>query len=265
MKNYKIILVGKNNTIIDDIFNYLSDEYKLIYSSLRYEDMNNHLDLVVPDVFIICLNGENRDDINKLSELKRKLTRMETSVFIIGSREDCDNFQRGAVYMADEVFVKPISVDEIKKGIAAFLAEKECKKKEDEELQRKLDELKELSRRKHVLVIDDDPIMLRLIKEHLNETYDVATALNGKIAYKFLESKKTDLILLDYAMPGEDGPTVLKNMRDNNMIENVPVLFLTGVTDKDKIKTALLMQPQGYLLKPIDKDKLIGTIEKFIG
>lgn len=265
MKEYKAVLVGKNNTTIDDIFNHMQEGYKIVCSSLRYDDMNNHLDLVEPDIFIVCLNGETRDDISKLAELKRKLTRMETSVFIIGSKEDCENFQKGAVYMADEVFEKPISIDEIKKGIAVFQAEKERKKLEDEELQRQLEALKEQDRRKHVLVIDDDPIMLRLIKEHLHENYDVATAISGKIAYKFLESKKTDLILLDYEMPVEDGPAVLSKLREGDTLNGVPVLFLTGVTDKEKIKTALMLQPQGYLLKPIDKDKLIGTIEKFIG
>ena len=265
MKEYTAMLVGKNNTVIDDIFNHMEEGYTIVSSSLRYDDMNNHIDLINPDILIVCLNGETREEINKLAELKRKLTRIETAVFVIGSHDDCENFQKGAVYMADEIFEKPVSVDEIKKGIVQFINERERKKAEDEELKRQLELIKEQDRRKHVLVIDDDPIMLRLIKEHLHENYDVATAISGKIAYKFLETKKTDLILLDYAMPGEDGPAVLTTLRDNNMIEGVPVLFLTGVTDKEKIKTALMLQPQGYLLKPIDKEKLIGTIEKFIG
>ena len=118
---------------------------------------------------------------------------------------------------------------------------------------------------KTVLVIDDDPIMLKVVKEHLHEKYDVATAISGKIAYKFLESKQTDMILLDYEMPGEDGPDVLINLRKREDLANTPIVFLTGVSDKDKITAALSLKPQGYLLKPIDKDKLIGTIEKFVG
>lgn len=42
-------------------------------------------------------------------------------------------------------------------------------------------------------------------------------------------------------------------------------LLLTGITDREKIRKALSMKPQGYLLKPIDKEKLLGTIERFIG
>ena len=89
--------------------------------------------------------------------------------------------------------------------------EKKKKAIEEEKLQAELEKIKEENRRKHVLVIDDDPIMLKVVKEHLHENYDVATAISGKIAYKFLESKSTDIILLDYEMPGEDGPDVLIN------------------------------------------------------
>ena len=63
--------------------------------------------------------------------------------------------------------------------------------------------------------MDDDVRMLRVIKEHLRKSYDVATAINGKLALKFLENKQTDLILLDYVMPEEDGPAVLRKIHDN--------------------------------------------------
>lgn len=265
MKEYKAILVGKNHAVIDDLFNHMDSTYSLVSSSLRFDDMNNHIDLIQPDILIICLHGESRDDIGRLAELKRKLTRLETAVFVIGSHEDCDNFTKGAVYMADAIFEKPNSIEEVKKEIAEFMWDKERKKEAEEEMKRQLEIIKEQDRRKHVLVIDDDPIMLKLIKEHLHDDYDVATAISGKIAFKFLETKKTDLILLDYAMPVEDGPMILEKLREHNMVDGVPVIFLTGVTDKEKIKTALMLQPQGYLIKPIDKEKLIGTIEKFIG
>ena len=136
---------------------------------------------------------------------------------------------------------------------------------EDAKLKLELEKIKEQERRKHVLIIDDDPLMLKVVKEQLSEKYDVATAISSKIAYKFLENKKTDMILLDYEMPGEDGPSTFKTLRKNKDLDSIPIVFLTGVTEKEKIKEALILMPQGYLLKPIDKDMLIGTVEKFIG
>lgn len=119
--------------------------------------------------------------------------------------------------------------------------------------------------RAHILIVDDDPLMLKMLKEQLREEYDVATAVSGKIAMKFLERKTTDLILLDYEMPGENGPEVLERLRANETTRNVPVIFLTGVSDREKIQEALALKPQSYLLKPVDHEKLKSAITKFVG
>lgn len=117
----------------------------------------------------------------------------------------------------------------------------------------------------HILIIDDDTRMLRILKEELREKYNVATAVSGKIALNFLEKRKTDLILLDYVMPDEDGPAVLKKLRENNATKDIPVVFLTGINDRNKIEKVLDMNPQGYLLKPIKPEKLFRTIRQIIG
>lgn len=103
--------------------------------------------------------------------------------------------------------------------------------------------------------------MLKLIKRYLDDTYDVATAINGKVALKFLESKMTNLILLDYEMPEENGPAVLEKLRANPVTSNIPVIFLTGINDRKKIQQVLALKPQGYLLKPVDHGKLIEAIQ----
>lgn len=118
--------------------------------------------------------------------------------------------------------------------------------------------------KKHILVIDDDSLMLKVIKDHLHEIYDIATAKGGKVAYKFLEKKHTDLILLDYEMPDEDGPTVFKKIREITGNENTPIIFLTGVADKERVMNVLELKPQGFLLKPVEYDSLIKTIEPFL-
>ena len=101
--------------------------------------------------------------------------------------------------------------------------------------------------------------------EELREKYNVATAVSGKIALNFLEKRKTDLILLDYVMPDEDGPAVLKKLRENDATKDIPVVFLTGINDRSKIEKVLDMKPQGYLLKPIKPEKLFRTIRQIIG
>lgn len=125
---------------------------------------------------------------------------------------------------------------------------------------------KDSQRRKRILIIDDDIRMQRVIKQHLEAEYDIATAIKGSFALRFLrENKPPDLILLDYEMPEETGPEVLKKIRKIESAKNIPVLFLTGIAERKRIKEALELKPQGYLLKPIQQDVLLSRIKEIIG
>lgn len=264
MKKYKVLLTGKGKIIKDDFFNHMGEHFQSVTTSTHYDDMIRHLDFFKPDIFVCCLNGESRDEIVKIMEHKRRLTREGISTVVIGSEEDCDNFQKIAIYMADLILHKPISANAIVDKIMKMMEELEREQEEQRKMQEKIAAMKSRNERKRILVIDDDPMMLKLIKEQLHDSYDVATAISGKIAHKFLESKKVNLILLDYEMPGENGPEVLRKIREKEELAAIPVVFLTGITEREKISQALKLKPQGYLLKPIDRDKLLGTIERFV-
>ena len=116
-----------------------------------------------------------------------------------------------------------------------------------------------------ILIVDDDSSVLKLLQGYLSERYDVATAINGRIALKFLETKKTNMVLLDYEMPLENGAAVLAKIRENPNTRSLPVVFLTGVTDRRKIMEVVALKPQGYLTKPIDMEKLSSTIKGVLG
>lgn len=119
--------------------------------------------------------------------------------------------------------------------------------------------------RRRVLVVDDDSSMLRMIKDILGDHYDVAAAISGKVALKFLESRRTDLILLDYEMPGQNGAEVYEKILQNPALQHIPVIFLTGVSDRERIAEVLEMRPRGYLLKPIDSERLRKTVAEIVG
>lgn len=124
---------------------------------------------------------------------------------------------------------------------------------------------KEKGGRAHILIVDDDIRMLKMIKEILKDCYDTAVASNGDIALKFLERHETDLILLDYIMPGKSGKDVLKEIRETPSLANIPVFFLTGVSDAEKVKECLVLRPQGYMLKPVQKEELLKKLKEILG
>lgn len=262
---YKVLLTGRNNTTIDDFFSHMNENFEVLTTSARYEDISNHLKYFRPDIFVYCVNQEAYENFNQMIAVKGRLEKSKIPFIIIGSEEDCNGFSQYAVNIADLVLVKPVTASVIMSRIMGYMKEQQRLREEAErEEKERLEQQKAVSK-KHILVVDDDPLMLKLIREYLHEEYEVATANSGRTALKFLEKKNTDLILLDYEMPVEDGPAVLQKLHSNDATKDIPVVFLTGITEYDKIQKALVQKPQGYLLKPVDHEKLLETIVKLIG
>ena len=300
---YKLLLTGKNETVIDDFFRQMSDAFEVVTTSTRYADLTRHMSFFQPDIFVYCLYNETRDDLTQIATMKSRLSNNKVPLVIIGAKDDCDEFIQVSINAPDLVLHRPLSVGTIQSKITALAKDINFRKAVNEKNEEKSasisgggraserpapieidrDSINKLmdqlaspdggtgplpnipGRRKHILVVDDNAMMLKMLKEHLHDQYDVATAASGRVALKFLERKTTDLILLDYEMPEESGPDVLEKLRASDMTKNIPVIFLTGVTDAKKIKEALSLNPQSYLLKPVDRDKLLDTITKTIG
>lgn len=122
-------------------------------------------------------------------------------------------------------------------------------------------EIEEAEQTYSILVVDDSPVTLRGMKAMLDKDYEVSVATSGEQALKSIKKKRPDLVLLDYEMPGLDGRETLEKIREDEEISDIPVIFLTGVADKEHIAAVLKLGPAGYMLKPAEKEKLMGTIE----
>ncbi len=296
---YRVLLMGNNHSIINDFFLQLNDHFECQSTSNRFDDIACHLKYFQPDLFVYCMTNETREVMTQMVTIKRDKVQKKTPFVIIATQEDCDEFRRLSVDTADLELKRPISTAQIRAKLMVYMERNygpateavpadlpEPPSQEKTAQQSLFDELDNLlsepgkgtavstalpstppkvENHKHVLVVDDDFRMLKLIKRYLDGTYNVATAINGKVALKFLETKTTDLILLDYEMPGENGPAVLERLRANPFTSSIPVIFLTGINDARKIRQVLSLKPQGYLLKPIDREKLIENIKHTIG
>ena len=118
--------------------------------------------------------------------------------------------------------------------------------------------------KRSILIVDDDPNYMSLVREWLKDSYKVSMATSGLRAIKWLGSNnKVDLILLDYEMPVTDGPQVLEMLRADDDTKNIPVMFLTGRDDKESVMAVLALNSQGYFLKTIGKDELLNKLKVF--
>lgn len=119
--------------------------------------------------------------------------------------------------------------------------------------------------KKTVMLIDDEPMILKTFYTYLNSKYQIMIAASPDDALAQLNNRVPDLILLDYKMPVMDGGEFLTTIRKTTWKAycNVPVIFVTAMTDKDIITKILKLYPQGYLLKPLTKEELNDVVDKF--
>jgi DNA-binding response OmpR family regulator len=112
-----------------------------------------------------------------------------------------------------------------------------------------------------VLLVDDSPETLGFLTEALEKSgFSVLIATAGQSALNIVERITPDLILLDAVMPGMDGFETCRKLKTNGGIAQVPVIFMTGLTETEHVVNALDSGGVDYLTKPINIDELRARI-----
>jgi len=115
------------------------------------------------------------------------------------------------------------------------------------------------SNRKRVLVIEDEPDTVLLLKHLLRSAgYNVLGATSGQEALKKFSEVKPNLVLLDLMMPGMDGWETYRYLRQ---MSDVPVMIISAVVNKDEVVRALRMGVDDYLTKPFINAEVVARVE----
>ncbi len=117
--------------------------------------------------------------------------------------------------------------------------------------------------RQNILLVDDDTTFLKMMKGWLEKYYRTTIVTSGTQALMYLADNRPDLILLDYEMPVTSGPQVLEMIRSETKVDQVPVMFLTGKSDRESIMKVLELKPDGYLLKTLNREQILMTLNDF--
>jgi len=111
------------------------------------------------------------------------------------------------------------------------------------------------------LVIEDDATLRGEISHILQlEGFEVVDADNGTRGLELLNSHPPDLILCDIMMPDTDGMAVLKVTKNSEVTRLIPFIFITGISEKSKIRLGMEMGADDYLMKPFTRNELLNTI-----
>lgn len=296
----KILFTGNAKLIIDDLMAHMPEEYVKLKCPCDEVEFMEAIKSFSPDVIVAGLHKETKFSVYMYTLLKGTAKYDHLPIMVIGGEEDCDIFYKNVFQNNMQIFKRPLDMELFLKTLEDFivLSQTYVKHTENEAAVSVTDqeqladralhtgiagentevpgrtvsqEVKEQQEmrgneqvRKNILVVDDDVRMLDLIKMYLQDLYSVTVVPSGKLALKYLYKKPADLVLLDYMMPGQDGPDVLREIRINSPCPDIPVVFLTGVADKEKVMKGLEMRPQGYILKPVKKDVLLEKVTEVL-
>jgi len=112
-----------------------------------------------------------------------------------------------------------------------------------------------------ILIVDDDPLNIDILSEFMEKSgFSVLHASNGQEAIQLAETTPPDLILLDVLMPGIDGFETCKQLKAGKATKEIPVIFLTSLTDtSDKIK-GFKAGAIDYITKPFQREEVIARV-----
>jgi DNA-binding NarL/FixJ family response regulator len=113
---------------------------------------------------------------------------------------------------------------------------------------------------KKVLLVDDDKIFVKILRDTLHTKYDVNTANDGEEGLELVESFKPDLIVLDLQMPKVDGMEFMRQLKERNI--HIPILVSSQLSDITKISEGIELGIKGYVVKSdYSLDTLVEQID----
>ena len=240
------VIGEKESFLIRALIGKLNDNgIRAVYVAADVDAIN----AVWSECSVLAYYMEAGENISKevLRFITDKVVDDEKQFILIGDETDTKTVSAkvtdGVIY---QIFNRPLNNEVFVKTIS--------------DLMRKL-ELGEFKKR--ILIVDDDPNYISLVREWLKDTYKVSMVASGLQAIKWLGKNTVDLILLDFEMPVTSGPQVLEMLRSEDETRSIPVIFLTGKGDKESVMEVVALKPEGYFLKTIKKEELMANLNEF--
>jgi diguanylate cyclase (GGDEF)-like protein len=115
-----------------------------------------------------------------------------------------------------------------------------------------------------VLIVDDVPVSIKVLGELLREHYEILVATSGSRAIEVALKNGPDLILMDVVMPGMDGLETCRRLKDSAQTADIPVIFLTAMSESADVIKGFEVGGQDYIVKPFNKTEVLARVKNHI-
>lgn len=200
-------------------------------------------------VFVLCLEDDMDDIFGAAEFVDSIVSKGGRSLVVVGEKRQVETLKGWLPHLSVTSFIyRPVEPEDFAIEVVELIRSSVLENKKD---------------KKSLLLVDDDPLYAKMVQEWLKYDYKVGVVTSGFKAINYLSENPTDLVLLDYEMPGADGAQVLESIRSDEDIPEVPVVFLTGVNTKKSVEKVMSMKPDGYILKSTSRNELLEWLELF--
>ncbi len=247
MPNYKVLLIRRELTFMVNalITNLELAQYDVQEVGLSPKTISYYKDDA--DIMILYADDELYHAHSTLELLKELCLRENKLLILIGSKREAEDISSILPpHLLTDIMERPLDISLLIEKISALLDKEMIEQK-----------------KKSILLVDDDVSYLLLLKEWLSSRFRIGLARSGMQAITWIARNNVDLILLDYNMPVTDGKQVFEMLKSEEFSKDIPVMFLTGKSDKESIMKVMELKPAGYMLKTINQETLLETLDNF--
>ncbi len=254
MERSKVFFSAEDSEANHELYQLLNWQFQVSYYHHAKDATFDEIKQVSPALMIISADEKNYDVKDLLAYMKNECT--DIPVVLLGEKEAIQQLVGTGGDAQIHLIERPVTgkrVLEVCKAVIQGEGYTEGALTRDP------------NEKYHVLVVDDNAMMLRNIKSILDAKYSVAVAPSGLKAFASMRKQMPDLILLDYEMPEMNGKEVLEKIQADPALNEIPVVFLTSVDSRMKVINLLALKPAGYILKPAEPELLLNKLAAILG
>jgi len=242
-EKFKILIIEDEEVLIDVLEKKLTYEGYEISVAKDGEEGLKKIKEVKPDIVLLDIVMPKMNGYEVLEVLQKDTKLAQIPVIIISNSGQPVEIDRALRLGAKDYLVKAeFSPEEVLEKVVSCLKDKVS-----------ISHHKDLSSNpqpQKILIVEDDQFLRELcVKKLEKEGFKATAAVDGSEGLKKLAVEAPDLILLDIILPGIDGFDVLKNVKEDPKLKDIPVILLTNLGQKDDVEKGLKLGARDYLIK----------------
>ncbi len=219
--------------------------YDIVQAMPNVEEITNKKEDV--DMYLLFAGEFLYDSYNVLVYLKDVCAEEEKMLCIIGYNNEIEMIEEVIPKkIITSVFTRPFDMKTLSLSLKTLV-----------------DANAQNMQKKHILLVDDDVAFLRTLRDWFSGRYRITAVKSGMQAITYIAGHKPDLILLDYDMPTTPGPQIMEMIKSEPNFAKIPIIFLTGKSDRESVMRVMALKPDGYILKTMGKNDIVAAVNRF--